>query len=324
MIMLDSKPKKLQEVKMPEIKLPENFGAKASRFFKWAAAIIIAIILLPSVLVIIEPGYVGVDYTAWGGITLDAVRTPGWSFKLPFLQKVIKIKTARDTINMYGSAAECNSDSQCTDVALQVPSKEGLLITLDVTVLYTVQPLQAPRIVQEMTEYYIYGTLVPELRSVARETTGTMTITELYGTGREMLQQGIYDKLRVLFAKDGFVLEQVLVRDVEYPQQIRQAIEEKQTAEQVSFKKQFEIDIAEKEAKRKQIEGEGIANQKIAVAKGDAEALRLVSQAIKENPDVLKFKNLEALQVLYGNPNTRFIALPSNQMILPTDFNIGK
>ena len=112
------------------------------------------------------------------------------------------------------------------------------------------------------------------------------------------------------------------MRNVEYPAQIRNAIEEKQAAEQVSFKKQFEIDIAEKEATRKKIEGECIANNKIAIARGEAESLRQVSQAIKENPEVLKFKQLEVLQKLYENPNTKFIALPSGQMILPFDFNM--
>ena len=295
-----------------------------SRTMVWIGILAVSLIVIFSVLVIIPAGKVGVDYTAWGGVRLDSVRHPGWSFKLPVLQTVYLVQTARTTINMYGTAEECEKDFSCNDVAIQVPSKEGLLITLDLSVLFRVKPESAPRIIQEFTPNFIEGTIMPEIRSVAREVTGTMSITEMYGTGRERLQHEMITKLEQLFKKDGFVLEEVLVRDVAYPEQIRKSIEEKQAAEQMSFKKQFEIDIAEKEAKRKQLEGEGIANQKIATARGDAESLRLVSQAIKENPEVLKFKQIETLQMLYNNPNVKFVALPSNQMILPLDLKIGE
>lgn len=296
----------------------------AKKFLWWIGVVALVIIVISSVLVIIPAGKVGVDYTAWGGVRMDSVRHPGWSFKLPVLQTIYLVQTARTTINMYGTTEECEKDFSCNDVAIQVPSREGLLITLDLSLLFRVKPEAAPRIIQEFTPNFIDGTVMPEIRSVAREVTGTMTITEMYGAGRERLQQEMSGKLQKLFEKDGFVLEQVLVRDIQYPEQIRKSIEEKQAAEQVSFKKQFEIDIAEKEAKRKKLEGEGIANQKIAIAKGDAEALKLVSQAIKENPEVLKFKQIEVLQNLYTNPNVKFVALPSNQMILPLDLKVGE
>ncbi|MDO8660539.1 MAG: SPFH domain-containing protein, partial [Candidatus Woesearchaeota archaeon] len=162
--------------------------------FPWKSiltTVIIILILLfsiPSILVVIPPGTVGVDYSAWAGVHQNSVRLPGWSFKLPFVQSVIHIKTARDTVNMFGSEEQCARDNTCTDVALQVPSKEGLLITLDVSVLYQVKPEAAPKIVQELTPQYLYGTLIPQIRSVAREVTGAMSITELYGQGREQLQ----------------------------------------------------------------------------------------------------------------------------------------
>ncbi len=284
---------------------------------------VFGIAAVSSALVIVPAGYVGVDYNAWGGINLEKIRTPGWSFKVPVLQTVYMIKTARDTISMYGiDYPECKKDPECSDIAVQVPSKEGLLITVDISVFYKVKPAIAPRIVQEMTVKYKEGTVMPRVRSATREVTGSMTITELYGTGREKLQHGVYEQLFTLFEKDGLILEEVLVRDVEYPAQIRQAIEEKQTMEQSALKKHYEVELAQKEAQRKKIEGEGIANQKIAIAQGDAEALRLVSNAIKENPQVLQFKWLEITQKLYENPNTKFIALPSGQMILPIDLNL--
>lgn len=287
------------------------------------AMIMLIVFILAGSISIIPPGHVGVIYNAWSGIDFDRVFYPGWNLKIPILQNVYVVKTARDTINMYDTDfANCQRDPECDDIAVQVPSKEGLLITIDVSVLYKTIGKKAPEIIDTLTPEYRDKTIMPYIRSVAREVTGGMSITELYGTGREKLQDGVFEKLKLIMEKDGFILESVLVRDVDYPQQIRIAIEEKQTMEQSSLKKQYEIELTEKEALRKKIEGEGIANQKIAIAKGDAEALRLVAQAIKDNPEVLKFKNLEVMQKLYENQNVKFVALPSNQMILPVNFTV--
>lgn len=282
------------------------------------------VIIFNSIVEIIPPGYVGVVYDARQGILFDRIMYPGWNFKIPILQQVYKVKTARDTINMYElSYDECRKDPECDDVAVQVPSKEGLLITIDISTLYKTDPAKAPNIIQTLTPEYRTKTIIPYIRSVAREVTGNMAITELYGAGRERLQEGILEKMKPLMEKDGFILDGILVRDVSYPEQIRRAIEEKQAMEQQALKKQYEIDVAKKEAERKKIEGEGVANQKIAIAEGDAKALELVAKAIKENPEVLKFKNLEVMSKLYENPNTKFIALPSDQMILPLDLGFG-
>jgi regulator of protease activity HflC (stomatin/prohibitin superfamily) len=291
-----------------------NKGVKGlMTLFAGIVVFFIAIWILSDIIVVVPPGYVGVDYTAWSGVRMDKTRPPGWSLKWPIVQTVYMVKTARDTINLYP-----NGD----DIAVSAPTKEGLIVTSDVSVLYRTKAENAPKIIQELTENYRYGTLIPEVRSVTREVTGGMSVTEIYGPGREKIQREVYEKLIPLFEKDGFVLEQVLMREITMPAQIAQAIEDKQSMEQAALKKQYEVELAQKEAERKKIEGEGIANNKIAIAKGDAESLKLVAQAIKENPEVLKFKNLEVLQDLYKNPNTKFVALPSNQMImaLPEDF----
>jgi regulator of protease activity HflC (stomatin/prohibitin superfamily) len=295
----------------------------AKRAIFTTSIVILLIILMIWAVVRIPPGTVGVYYSAFSGVDMENVRLPGWHFQIPILQQVYKVKTARDTISMYGADVySCLDDRNCDDVALNVPSKEGLLVTLDLSVLYKVRADQSPRIIQELTADYRQKTLVPRIRSAARTVTGTFQITQLYGEGRDQLQLAIFDRLEAVLAEDGFELEEVLVRDVDLPEQIRLAIEDKQTAEQRSFQKQFEIDLAEKEAERIKIQGEGIAAGKIAIAEGDAEALRVVAASIGANPQILKFKNLEVLQDLYNNPNTKFVALPSDNLILPTDLQI--
>jgi regulator of protease activity HflC (stomatin/prohibitin superfamily) len=135
-----------------------------------------------------------------------------------------------------------------------------------------------------------------------------------------------------------------LVREVKMPQQIVRAIEDKQAMEQAALKKEYELTLATKEAERLKLQGEGIANQKIAVAdgeaqaqiarakgeaeskkiiaEGEAQALKAVAEVINSNPAAYDFKKLQVTQELYKNPNTKFIALPSDDMIFQLPDNL--
>ncbi len=315
---------------------PQDFsdviGRKIAKSIGFLFLGFIALVFLSStifdIVVVVPAGYVGVDYNAWSGINLNAVRSPGWSLKIPILQKVYMVKTARDTINLYPGG---------DDIAVTIPTKEGLMVTADVSVFYRVKPQDAPKIIQELTSEYKKGTLIPRIRSTTREITGNMLVTDIYGPGREKIQKDVYDKLKPMYEQDGFVIEEVLIRNIVMPPQISQAIEEKQAMEQATLKKGYELELTRKEAERKKIEGEGQANQQIALAEGqaksqialakgqaesklivadaEARALEMVAETIRKNPSAYEFKKLQVTEELYTNPNTKFVALPSEQMI---------
>lgn len=255
-----------------------------------AVCIGIAVVLVLTSIVVISPGEVGVVYSAMSGVS-NTELPAGWHLRMPILQSVYHIKTARDTVNMYYTDyAKCKEDKECTDVALSVPSKEGLIVTLDVSVLYRIQPGKAPEILQRLTSEYRFGTVVPKVRSVIREVTGGMSVTDLYGSGRERLQLDAFAKLKPSLESDGFILDEVLVRDVSMPPQITTAILEKQTVEQSALKKEYEVQMAKKEAERvvagaigqarvAVAAAEGDANSTIARANGNAYAVRINAEA---------------------------------------------
>jgi len=285
---------------------------KYGTYLKWAlVALIILVFFNP--IVVIEPGTVGVVYNAWGGIDPNAVLSPGWHARVPILQSIYPIPTARETINLMEGG---------DDIAVSAPTKEGLIVNADVSVFFRVPAKQAPKTVQELTVYYRQGTLIPLTRSTVREVAGQMAVSDLYGPGRERFQVAIYDKLKIEFERDGFILEEVLIRNLKLPDTIVYAIEQKLATEQATLQKQYEIDLAQKEAERQKIEAGGIAAYREGVAEGEAKALKVVGEALRQNPDSLKSKQLDTLLQLYLNPNVRWV-LPSNQVILPLDLNVS-
>jgi regulator of protease activity HflC (stomatin/prohibitin superfamily) len=263
----------------------------------------------------IQAGEVGVVYDAFRGMLPDAMQT-GWHWKTPVLQTVFHVKTARDTVTMFGVDynKDCVPYPECDDVAIEVPSKEGLTITIDISVFYRVKPEVAVDIVKKLTVDYKVGTVMPSIRSATRDVAGGMAFTDLYGEGRKQLEQGIFDNLEPEFDADGFVLEQVLVRDVTLPPDMVKAIQDKQTMQQQFLQKQFEL-------QRQQLEAERI----IIEANGTAEAIKIQGNALRTNPEVLQLRAIDkwnGVMPLSTSGALPFINIQPSQQSYPYAMNL--
>jgi regulator of protease activity HflC (stomatin/prohibitin superfamily) len=234
------------------------------------------------------------------------------------LQTIYPIKTARDTINLYGNYEQCKQEpDDCDDIAISIPSKEGLEIIVDVSIFYRVKSEKAVDIVKLLTTDYVWGTVILSIRSATRDVAGGMAVTELYGTGREQLEQGIFNNLNPKFEKDGFVLEEVLIRDVAIPEQIKNAVESKQKTEQEMLQKETEVKKEKLEAERIIAEATGVAESKLKVATAEAEAIRIQGQALRENPDVVQLRWVEKWDgklptYMLGQTGSTLIQIPTN------------
>ncbi len=316
----------------------ENFFESVGGLFKWVVIVIIFLFIVVPIffalgpIVIIPPGNVGVIYNASGGIDFDRVLNPGWHFRIPIIQDIILVQTARDTINLHTGG---------DDIAISAPTVEGLVVSMDVSVFYRVKDAQAPSIIQNLSRDYRANTVIPRIRSAAREVTGGSLATELYGSGREKLEQQIFDNLKPSFEGDGFVIEKVLIRAIILPKTITEAIEAKRAAEERITQKKNEVEIAKQEAERVRQEQQGLADAAVIQAKGDADArrerakgeadairsisegeaagLQKVNEALSKNKDLLSYRYLQALEKS-GGVNT--VLVPTEGSI-PIIANIG-
>jgi regulator of protease activity HflC (stomatin/prohibitin superfamily) len=141
---------------------------------------------------------------------------------------------------------------------------------------------------------------------VIRNAIANYNAAEVISTQRGELQAEIVQVLTDELAANNIILLDVLLRDIRIPDSITQAIEEKQAAEQ-----QIEVETNRREqsriaAERVVIQAEGERDAEIARAQGEAEALRLRGQAIRENPEIIQ---LEVAQKLA--PSLQTILLPA-------------
>lgn len=216
------------------------------RYIFLVVAVVVALSLLLACVVTVPAGSIGVDDIF--GVVSDQTRSPGISLKNPFTSvHIFSVKT----LEVLESSA--------------VPSKEGLIVSLDVSILYHMQSNMANQIYKTIGDDYLNVFIVPQLRSYIREITSRYDAKALYTTGRDNVTVEIFNALEPKLMERGIVLEKVLLRDLRLPSTVTDAIEQKLKAEQEALQMQFVLQKEGFEAERKIIEAKGIAQSQAII-----------------------------------------------------------
>ena len=185
-----------------------------------------------------------------------------------------------------------------TEEQTTTPTGEGLLVGLDVSVVYHADPEKAA------VTFGRYGgldgleanVLVPEFRSMIRDITAGFNTVDLYSGRRQEVSEKMISELRKRMEGRGVTIEAVLLRNVELPKQVSDAVETKLAADQKAQQMEFVLRKEEREADRKRIEARGIADFQ-----------RIVTAGI--TPGLLTWKGIEATEKLAESTNSKFIVI---------------
>jgi prohibitin 1 len=188
---------------------------------------------------------------------------------------------------------------------MQVLSREGLTIGLEISALYRLNPDSAARVYQTIAAGdYEEIILIPQFRSISRSVTASFNASALYSTERERLGVAIQEELAKAVAPRGVIVESTPLRNVALPSQLTDAIEQKQRADQESQRMEFVLNKERQEADRKRIEAKGIADFQKIVAAGISEQL-------------LRWKGIEATEKLSSSQNTKVVIIGAGKDGLP-------
>jgi regulator of protease activity HflC (stomatin/prohibitin superfamily) len=190
---------------------------------------------------------------------------------------------------------------------LQVLSNNGLALKVDASVRYRPRPDELYELQTQIGPHYNDILVAPVVRSEARKVFGRYAPEEIYSTRREEIEKQIYDEVAKALQGKHVVVEAILVRDVELPAAIQQAIADKLAEEQRSQKMRFTLDKERQEAQRKQIEAEGINKYQAIVRQG-------------LTAEYLQYKGIEATAKIAESPNTKVIIVGGGKGGLPLVF----
>jgi len=190
---------------------------------------------------------------------------------------------------------------------LSVLSNNGLAIRVDASVRYRPKGEELYELQTQIGPNYAEIVVAPIVRSEARKVFGRYAPEEIYSTKREEIERQIYEEVLKALGGKHVIVEAVLVRDVELPEAIKNAIADKLAEEQRSQKMRFTLDKERQEAMRKQIEAEGINKYQAIVRQG-------------LTAEYLQYKGIEATQKLAESTNAKVVIVGGGKGGLPVIF----
>jgi len=239
---------------------------------------------------VIDAGEVGVK-TLYGKVDNDVLYS-GLNVINP-LVKVTAFDVKTQNYTMSGVHDEGNKSG---DDAIRILTSDGLEVTIDLSVLFSVTPKDAPRILKEIGDDYLDKIVRPITRTAIRDNAVSYEAVALYSIKRQEFQNKIFATINNSFAKRGLKLEQLLIRNVTLPESVRKTIESKINAEQDAQKMQFVLQKERQEAERKRVEAQGIADYQ-----------RILSTGLSDKQ--LQYESILAQKSIALSPNSKVIIM---------------
>jgi len=191
----------------------------------------------------------------------------------------------------------------------EAPSKEGLNVVLEVSCLYHLNPATVVELYRQLGPNYEQVVVNPQFRAAIRGITVNHEAKDLYTSSRELISNEIFRDLETNLGKRGIIVETILLRKVDLPKLVVDAINAKLAADQQAQQMRFVLDKERQEADRKRIEAQGVQDFQ-----------RIVAQGLSDQ--YLRWKGIEATRALAESTNSKIVIMGGRDG-LPLILNTG-
>ncbi len=224
------------------------------------------------------------------------------------------------------------------EVKPDLPSKEGLTIRSEISILYRIKPEAAPKIVQGIGLNYESEVILPVFRSAAADITAKFLAKDMHSGERTQIEGAIRRQMIEILEPKGFIIDNVLLKSIMLPSGLARTIEEKLQAEQEAQRMEFVKEREKRDAERRIIEAEGKKEIARIQAEGEKNASIIQAEARKRtfeieaegranamtieavatrrandtinktlSPSILKLRQIEAFRALSGSNNSKLV-----------------
>ncbi len=232
---------------------------------------------------IVSPGYVGIKVNMTGdsrGVDQLPLQT-GWVFYNMFTQKVFEYPTFVQTAIWTKNPNEGSPN----DESITFNSKEGLVISGDISLSYQLQQDKVPafyvKFRSDDLNLFTHGYLHNVARDAFNEIGANYTVDQIYGEGKDQLLKQVVDRINSQVQQFGVQIIQFgFTGALRLPQGVVDALNAKITATQKAMQVQNEVLMAQAEAQKK-----------VAIAQGEAKANQILTQSITDK--LLEWRRLQ-------------------------------
>lgn len=249
-------------------------------WLKWLAIAFFALFLFFRLVVVVPAGVRVVVFNAFTGVE-PRVLGEGMNFLMPFVESPVYYDVRTQN---YALTRRNDAGSPSSDDLVPALTADGQIVKTDVSVRYHLMPNSVWRLHQTVGPDYIDKILMPESRTVVRNTIANYTVTDVYANKRQQIQDEMFEKMRRALAKYYIAVDELLLRNISFSDAFANAIEQKQVALQEFERMKYILQKEEAEKQRKIIE-----------ATGEAEAIRRRAEALRMNPLLVQYEYVQKL-----------------------------
>lgn len=217
--------------------------------------LVIGLVLLPFSIANVPANHVGVVYNGFGGGVQEKTLANGFYFKKPFFDKIYKIPTDVQTVNLDKVTTQTH-DGQYIDTSVDV--KYQILGDDALTVFK--QFREVDRVNKELVK--------PVVQRAVEQVTVDYDVFDILGPKRNEVYKQINDNVRNELQKFGLTFKSLTILDSDAKDEIELAIQNEAVAQKA-------IDVAKQEQEKIKVENE----TKLLQAKTDAEKKAIEAQA---------------------------------------------
>lgn len=217
--------------------------------------LVIGLILLPFSIANVPANHVGVVYNGFGGGVQEKTLANGFYFKKPFFDKIYKIPTDVQTVNLDKVTTQTH-DGQYIDTSVDV--KYQILGDDALTVFKQFREID--RVNKELVK--------PVVQRAVEQVTVDYDVFDILGPKRNEVYKQINDNVRNELQKFGLTFKSLTILDSDAKDEIELAIQNEAVAQKA-------IDVAKQEQEKIKVENE----TKLLQAKTDAEKKAIEAQA---------------------------------------------
>src|SRR5215217_2018910 len=259
-----------------------NMRRMTVRLVGAAAALVVALALLPTTLTYISPGHVGIVIHRAGGGVDKTPLGPGLHFRNPLTTGIEEYPVFMQTLVLAKSSTE---GSRYND-EINVNSKEGQPISLDVSMSFELDPDKAPVLYSTFRreiEAIQHGYVKQSIRQALQEVVGNEEIAAVIGPKKAEAVNQTQALLSQRLAQYGIVVKQFTINELRAPQAVIEAINQKNVMQQQSLTAQNELQKNTFQAQGDSIKAAGQAKAILSLAQSQAKANELLSRSITPN-----------------------------------------
>lgn len=256
-----------------------------SRLLLLLPVVFVVVMAFFSSIATIDAGTVGV-VKRFGRVT-GQVLDPGFHLILPFIDQVLIYNTKDIIYETTPVEKQAASKADYVDYPVDTTTEDGQQVNICYSIRFRVKRSEAPRIAQELGDEAAVVEKVVKFHSrvLCRQIPRRYEASELYTGDVTVVQNEIVQQIRPLFEDKGLELDSLGIREITFSADYVDAIEQKQIEKEKVTTEQYR---AEQAKYRKEAT--------ITEAEGDAEAIRIKGEALRENPDMVQLEFVKSLR----------------------------